>query len=81
MSEVSSIHDVTSERVLSSEALLLMSAICLFLRIIIPPDLSPPDVFLFSGLQSVLKGQRFSNAERVITKAMRALTEVSKNEF
>jgi hypothetical protein len=39
-----------------------------------PLDLSQPD-FLFPWLNSVLKGQRYANAEEVTAKATRVLTE------
>jgi hypothetical protein len=43
-------------------------------------DLSIPD-FLFLQVKSVLKVQQFTSAKEVNAKAMRALTEISKNGF
>jgi hypothetical protein len=40
------------------------------------PDLSPPDIFMFSLLKIVLK-RRFTSVEEVTAKAMKALGEVS----
>jgi hypothetical protein len=44
-------------------------------------DLSPTDFSLFLFLKIAFKGHRFASAEEATSKSMKALRELSKNDF